>query len=90
MPSYAEFVQKYPGYDRTHDIDELRERDYARLDRLGQIYLDYTGAGLYGESQLQAHQKLLDRNIFGNPHSTNPSSLLATRLIESTRTYILR
>ena len=24
MPAYADFVQKYPAYDRTHDIDELR------------------------------------------------------------------
>ena len=38
----------------THDIDELRERDYGRLDRLGQVYLDYTGGGLYAESQLRA------------------------------------
>ena len=45
MPTYADFVQKYPAYDRTHDIDELRDRDYARLDQLGQVYLDYTGAG---------------------------------------------
>ncbi len=89
MHTYADFVQKYPDYDRTHDIDELRERDYARLDRLGQIYLDYTGAGLYAESQLREHQKLLGRNLFGNPHSSNPSSLVATRLVESTRRSIL-
>ena len=24
-----------PTYDKTHDIDELRDRDYARLDRAG-------------------------------------------------------
>ena len=90
MPGYAEFVQKYPAYDKTHDIDELREREYSRLDRLGQIYLDYTGGGLYAGKQLLAHQKLLDENIFGNPHSTNPTSQVATRLIESTRQTILQ
>jgi molybdenum cofactor sulfurtransferase len=90
MPGYPEFVQKYPSYDTTHDLDELRERDYSRLDRLGQIYLDYTGGGLYAESQLQAHQKVLAENIFGNPHSTNPTSQAATRLIESTRATILQ
>ena len=48
-PAYADFVQSYPFYDTTHDIDELRQSEYSRLDRLGQIYLDYTGGGLYAE-----------------------------------------
>jgi hypothetical protein len=39
MPAYAEFVAKYPEYDRTHDIDELRAREYGRLDELDQVYL---------------------------------------------------
>ena len=90
MHEYAEFVQKYPAYDKTHDLDELRERDYARLDRLGQIYLDYTGGGLYAESQVRTHQKVLAENVFGNPHSSNPTSQAATRLIESTRESILK
>jgi molybdenum cofactor sulfurtransferase len=90
MPAYPDFVQKYPAYDRTHDIDELRERDYARLDQLGQVYLDYTGGGLYAESQLRAHQELLTGSILGNPHSSNPTSHLATHLIESARAYVLQ
>ena len=90
MPGYANFIQNYPAYDSTHDIDELRERDYGRLDRLGQVYLDYTGAGLYAESQVRKHQELLLGNLFGNPHSLNPTSLAATRLVESARQYVLR
>jgi molybdenum cofactor sulfurtransferase len=90
MYEYAEFVQKYPDYDHTHDLDELRQREYARLDRLGQVYLDYTGGGLYAESQLRAHQQQLAENVFGNPHSTNPTSKEATRLVESTRQAILQ
>ena len=90
MPDYARFIQKYPTYDKTHDLDELRDRDYARLDHLGQVYLDYTGGGLYAESQLRLHQQILAGKVFGNPHSTNPTSLAATQLIESTRTTILQ
>ncbi len=89
MSGYAEFVQKYPSYDKTHDLDELRQRDYSRLDSLGQVYLDYTGGGLYADSQIRAHQELLKSHVFGNPHSSNPSSLEATRLIESTRAAVL-
>ncbi|HEX7620136.1 MAG TPA: aminotransferase class V-fold PLP-dependent enzyme, partial [Anaerolineales bacterium] len=90
MPEYAEFIQKYPSYDKTHDVDELRDRDYARLDRSGQVYLDYTGGGLYADSQMRLHQQVLAEHVFGNPHSSNPTSLATTRLIESTRATILQ
>jgi molybdenum cofactor sulfurtransferase len=90
MPEYAEFVQKYPAYDKTHDLDELRDRDYARLDHTSQVYLDYTGGGLYADSQMRLHQQVLAEHVFGNPHSSNPTSLAATRLIESTRATILQ
>jgi selenocysteine lyase/cysteine desulfurase len=90
MYGYAEFVQKYPAYDKTHDLDELRERDYTRLDQLGQVYLDFTGGGLYAESQIRAHQQLLAGHVFGNPHSSNQSSQVATRLIESAHQTVLQ
>lgn len=90
MTRYAEFTQRYPSYETTLDLDELRQREYSRLDRLGHIYLDYTGGGLYAESQLRAHHELLRNQVFGNPHSTNPTSLAATALVEATRESILR
>lgn len=90
MPDYPEFIQKYPAYDKTHDLDELRDRDYARLDRSGQVYLDYTGGGLYADSQMRLHQQVLAEHVFGNPHSSNPTSQAATRLIESARATILQ
>jgi selenocysteine lyase/cysteine desulfurase len=63
------FRQTYPAFESTSSVDELRAREYARLDDLGHIYLDYTGGGLYAESQLREHVELLRRNVFGNPHS---------------------
>ncbi len=90
MPDYADFIQKYPAYDLTHDLDELRDRDYSRLDRSGQVYLDYTGGGMYANSQMRLHQQVLAEHVFGNPHSSNPSSLAATQLVESTRSTILQ
>jgi molybdenum cofactor sulfurtransferase len=68
---------------------ELRRRDYARLDAGGHVYLDYTGAGLYAESQLTEHLELLRRNVFGNPHSLNPTSAAMTGLIEQARASVL-
>jgi selenocysteine lyase/cysteine desulfurase len=45
---------------------------------------------LYAESQLRKHQELLRENVYGNPHSSNPTSLAATGLVEETRKYILQ
>jgi len=91
MPTEFEtFLQKYPTYKQTEKIDNLRKTDYARLDAGEHVYFDYTGGGIYAESQIQKHQQLLKENIFGNPHSSNPTSLAATHLVEGTREYILK
>ncbi len=87
---FASFLNAYPSYASTKILDELRRTDYARLDAEGHIYLDYTGGGLYAESQLQKHHKLLSEHVYGNPHSSNPTSLAATELVERAREYILR
>ena len=83
------FLQKYPTYKQTQKIDDLRKTDYARLDSGEHVYFDYTGGGIYAESQIQKHYDLLKQNVFGNPHSTNPTSQAATHLVEGTRDYIL-
>ncbi len=85
----AAFQQQYPTYASTRYLDELRAREYARLDQQGQVYLDYTGGGLYAESQLRAHMALLTSHVFGNPHSTNPASQAMTDLVEHARSYVL-
>ncbi|MFH1864953.1 MAG: aminotransferase class V-fold PLP-dependent enzyme, partial [Candidatus Eisenbacteria bacterium] len=84
------FLDSYPTYRDTSAIDELRERDYSRLDAQGHIYLDFTGASLYAESQLTRHLQLLKGNVFGNPHSLNPTSLAMTDLVERARKRVLR
>lgn len=88
-PEYAAFLKAYPEYPATEILDELRASEYTRLDRDEHIYLDYTGGGLYAESQLRQHQKLLNENVFGNPHSANPTSQAATKFVEHARGYIL-
>ena len=87
---YAAFLKAYPGYAETGRLDELRSTEYARLDAGEHIYLDYTGGGLYAESQLRQHQDILRGHVFGNPHSSNPTSLDATRFVESARQHVLR
>ncbi len=58
----AAFRRAHPRYEDTTVLDELRRSDFARLDTGGHVYLDYTGAGLYADSQLSEHLELLRAN----------------------------
>ncbi len=88
--AFARFTADHPEYAASGDIDSLRAREYSRLDRLGHVYLDYTGGGLYAESQIRAHGELLASGVFGNPHSHNPTSLASTELVEAARAAVRR
>ena len=67
----------------------LRRREFARLDREGHAYLDYTGSALYATSHVRAHARFLTSAVLGNPHSANPASLASTRWIERAREKVL-
>jgi selenocysteine lyase/cysteine desulfurase len=66
-------------------LDELRASEYSYLDANGQVYLDYTGAGLPSQYQLRAHAERISGGCYGNPHSENPASAASTELIETAR-----
>jgi molybdenum cofactor sulfurtransferase len=70
-------------------FEKLRKEEFSRLDTAGHAYLDYTGGNLYPASLILKHQKMLLENTFGNPHSTNPTSLRATELVEEARKKVL-
>jgi molybdenum cofactor sulfurtransferase len=77
-------------FRETVIVDRLRASEYGRLDERGEVYLDYTGGGLYGISQLEEHLRLLRDTVYGNPHSVNPTSSAATELVEQARAAVLR
>lgn len=70
-------------------FEELRNKDFARLDRNKQVYFDYTGGNLYPESLLKEHYDFLAEHVLGNPHSSNPTSKLATKKVEEARAKVL-
>jgi molybdenum cofactor sulfurtransferase len=74
-----------PGSEATAALEALRASDYSRLDAEDHVYLDYTGGGLWADSQIRAHQDLLQRSILGNPHSASLSSSSTTILVERAR-----
>jgi selenocysteine lyase/cysteine desulfurase len=75
--------------DLRRSFEELRIREFQRLDDCGQVYLDYTGSGLYAASQLRRHEEYLGAHVLGNPHSENPASVRATEIVESARRDVL-
>jgi molybdenum cofactor sulfurtransferase len=87
--AYAEFLEAHADYPGTSSLDALRASDYGRLDAIQHAYLDYTGGGLYAESQISDHIRLLAREVFGNPHSASLASATTTALVEQTRRHVL-
>ena len=74
------FLEKYGddyGYNNT--INTLRSEETRRFK--GATYLDYTGAGVYRESQIRKCADLLTTNLYGNAHSVNPSSKRTENLV---------
>ncbi|MDB4950641.1 MAG: cysteine desulfurase [Gemmatimonadetes bacterium] len=63
----------------------LRAEEFGRLDATGQVYLDYTGSGLYPESLVRGHAEMLCGSVLGNPHSNNPTSAAASELVDRAR-----
>jgi selenocysteine lyase/cysteine desulfurase len=85
----AELLERFPDYATTSALDDLRRTEYARLDASGQVYLDYTGAGVYADAQVRAHADLLCQHVLGNPHSASLTSSESTTLVERTRRAVL-
>lgn len=77
------------GSELRRTFEQLREREFARLDEGGHVYLDYTGSGLYAECQVRDHDAFLEHHVLGNPHSENPASQAATRIVEDARLRVL-
>ena len=79
-PEFADFMARFGndyGYNGT--IDSIREEDMKRLR--GAVYLDYTGSGVYRESQIRECSNLLLNNMYGNAHSRSPSSLATENIV---------
>lgn len=86
----ADFLQDHPEYGykgwlESHWHDEIG----VRMPE-GSHYLDFTGSGLYTNSQLHAATKELASHVFGNPHCTSPSSLLVDEELKEARSAVLR
>ncbi|MGE0451530.1 MAG: aminotransferase class V-fold PLP-dependent enzyme [Vicinamibacterales bacterium] len=80
---------RFPEFGATAHLDDLRRTDYGRLDAEDHVYLDYTGGGMYADSQVREHMALLTSRVLGNPHSASLSSSGSTALVERARAAVL-
>ena len=69
------------------DSLEIRQQEFSRVKDI--VYLDHAGATLYSKSHIDAFHRDLSDNLYGNPHSANPSSKLTSDKVEQVRQKIL-
>jgi selenocysteine lyase/cysteine desulfurase len=74
----------------TPNLALLREREFARLDATGSIYLDHTGAALYPASLVIRDARRLVARVLGNPHSESAPSRASTSAMQKARRLTLR
>ncbi|KIM21236.1 hypothetical protein M408DRAFT_110290 [Serendipita vermifera MAFF 305830] len=72
-PAYSDFINRFPEYAETKQLDDLREREFRRLRQSRGVYMDYMGACLYPDFLVKEHSKLLTQQVVGNTHSDSPS-----------------
>ena len=69
--AYKSFMRQYPEYKLTWLLDSLRKSDFKRLEKSGEVYVDYMGGSLYPESLVRMHSTFLQENVLGNTHSVS-------------------
>jgi molybdenum cofactor sulfurtransferase len=89
LPSSEASSEAHLDEQAARAIDGLRAHEFSRLDAARHTYADYTGGGLYPASLVRRHARLLEEGLFGNPHSTNPTSTRSTELLERCRAHVL-
>ena len=73
-PELETFMERFGmdyGYNGT--LDTILQTDLRHNHDA--VYLDYTGAGMYRDSQIRECEKQLVNHLYGNAHSRSPSSI---------------
>ena len=70
-------------------FNRLRKQEFVRLDKSGEVYLDYTAGNIYPQSLVERHYRFLQNAVYGNPHSNNAASQLSGKKIGEARKRLL-
>uniref|UniRef100_A0A8C5C937 Molybdenum cofactor sulfurase n=1 Tax=Gadus morhua TaxID=8049 RepID=A0A8C5C937_GADMO len=74
------------GY--SENLEDVIKNEFTRIK--GVTYLDHAGATLYPESAVREFCLDISKNVYGNPHSHNPSSTLTHDTVDRVRYRILQ
>ena len=80
---------EYPQLQGPFPVSATFSKLSSNCEVSATVYLDHAGTTLYSTSLVDSFAKDMKANLFGNPHSQSPSSLLSTRRIESVRAQVL-
>lgn len=86
--TFETFTQLWSYYGHGGNFQDVIEQEFARIK--GTTYLDHAAATLYPESLVRDYFQDITRNVYGNPHSHNPSSRLTHDTIERVRYRVLQ
>lgn len=89
--SRQSFLQEHAGsygYG-MENFEAFVERELGRRLK-GDVYLDYAAAGLYTNTQIDAHAEDLKEQLYGNPHSLSSSAQRSSESVEAAREAVLR
>ena len=85
-----EMIRQYPEWKLTAPVGALRKTEFAKLDKAGEVYLDYGGAGQPMSTAVKRSAKQLMANVYGNTHSLNASAVRSMTYERSARANVLR
>uniref|UniRef100_A0A667YV23 Molybdenum cofactor sulfurase n=1 Tax=Myripristis murdjan TaxID=586833 RepID=A0A667YV23_9TELE len=86
--TFETFQRLWSHYGYARDLQDVIDRDFTRIK--GITYLDHAAATLYPESLVRDFCQDISRNLYGNPHSYNPSSRLTHDTVERVRYRVLQ
>lgn len=69
--------------NQNNDIffNRLQKNEFARLDKSGHVYLDYTGGNIHPKCLVDMHYRFLQEAVYATPHSTRPASQLSEKFV---------
>ena len=83
------FISKIYDAEVKPRFEKMMENASLMMPAVEQHYMDFTGSGVYLNSQVQQVSELLLSGVYGNPHSKSASSQLSTEYVDRMRQRIL-
>ncbi|KAM4607640.1 molybdenum cofactor sulfurase [Polymixia lowei] len=86
--THESFKEVWSHYGYSKNLRDVIQQEFTRMK--GVTYLDHAAATLYPESLVRNFCQDISRNVYGNPHSHNPSSRLTQDTVERVRYRVLQ